>query len=205
MFERFTEGARDAVVLAQEEAHLLRHNYIGTEHLLLGVLHQGSGPGSRALDRLRIDLDKIRADVVRLVGEGSPRDESMSDAEALRTIGIDVDEVRRRIEEAFGPGALERRPRRRRRTGRCDATPGPITGRIPFTPRAKKALELSLREAVALGHTSIGTEHLLLGLVREGEGLAAQILAARGASARTIRAAVREEMGLGGDSPGRSA
>jgi hypothetical protein len=156
VFERFTDGAREAVVLAQDEARLLRHNYIGTEHLLLGILREGSGVAARVLQRLKVSLDDARSDVIRVIGEGTGGG-GAEDAAALRAIGIDVEEVRRRVEEAFGPGALDRRPRRRswKRT-RCDQELGHIhasePAHIPFTPRAKKVLELSLREARALGH-----------------------------------------------------
>jgi ATP-dependent Clp protease ATP-binding subunit ClpA len=204
MFERFTQPARNAVVHAQEEARDLRHGYIGTEHLLLGLLREPSGAAKRALDRLGIERDAVRSDVVRLVGVGPPTGLGEQDAEALRSIGIDLDEVRRRLEEAFGTGALERRDRVRRgwrRKKRCET----VAGHIPFTPRAKKVLELSLREAVQLGHGYIGTEHLLLGLVREREGLAARILAQRGAPDQLVRIMVIEELARRGDLPGRSA
>jgi ATP-dependent Clp protease ATP-binding subunit ClpA len=208
VFERFTDRARDAVVHAQEEARLLRHDYIGTEHVLLGILREGTGVGARVLDRLGIDLAAVRADVVRIVGEG-PSHGYVMDADALQAIGIDVEEIRRRIEEAFGPGALDRTVpsrRRRRRAGRC----GPIsdrtvTGHLPFTPRAKKVLELSLREALALRHGYIGTEHLLLGLVREGEGIAATILADRGATPQRVRSLVIRALEGGPGQRGRSA
>jgi ATP-dependent Clp protease ATP-binding subunit ClpA len=177
MFERFTEPAQRAVVDAQEEARDLRHGFIGTEHLLLALLRESSSVARRALDRLGVERDAVRSDVVRLVGEGPPNRLGERDAEALRSIGIDLDEVRRRLEEAVGPGALERRDRVRhgwRRRGRCEPIADHIafTGHIPFTPRAKKVLELSLREARQLGHGYIGTEHILLGLVREQEGMA---------------------------------
>jgi ATP-dependent Clp protease ATP-binding subunit ClpA len=208
MFERFTDRAREAVVHAQGEARLLRHNYIGTEHLLLGILRERTSVGARVLDRLGIDLETVRADIVRIVGEG-PSEGYERDAEALRAIGIDVDEIRRRVEEAFGPGALDRRVtswRRRRRGDRCapiaDAL---ITGHIPFTPRAKKVLALSLREALALGHKYIGTEHILLGLVREGEGIAASVMAERGATPARVRDLVARAMNGGTGQPGRSA
>jgi ATP-dependent Clp protease ATP-binding subunit ClpA len=200
MFERFTEPARQAVVTAQEEAIALRHHYLGTEHLLLGLLRGDHDPAASALDLLGIRLHDVRADVRRLVGEGPPPTLDETDEEALRSLGIDLGEVRRRVEEAFGPGALDRAPfAPRRGRGRCD----PIPGRLAFTPRSKKVLELSVREARALGHGSIGPEHILLGLVRAYEGLAAQILEARGASAKRVRAAVLAE--LGRDLPGRSA
>jgi ATP-dependent Clp protease ATP-binding subunit ClpA len=203
MFERFTHSAREVVVYAQVEAGLLGHGYIGTEHLLLGVLREGDGAGARVLKSLGVDLDTTRADVVDVVGKG-PLDANEKDAEALRAIGIDVDEVRRRIEEAFGPGALDRLPPGRwrwRRTRRCD----PLPGHVPFTHKAKKVLQLSLREATALGHGSIGTEHILLGLAREREGIAAQLLQRRGAGDRDIRRLVATEIERGEGSPGRSA
>ncbi len=124
LFQRFTDRARRAVHLAQEEARLLRHNYVGTEHLLLGLLYEGEGVAARALGSLGVSLQAVRGQVEQIIGHG----------------------------------------------------PTIPTGHIPFTPRAKKALALSLREALALGHNYIGTEHLLLGLVREGEGVAAQVL-----------------------------
>lgn len=208
MFERFTHRARESVVLAQDEARHLRHGYIGTEHLLLGILRQDTGVGARTLQRLGVTLEGIRSDVLRLLeapGLGIGAGEDEGDAEALQTIGIDLEEVRRRVEEAFGPGALDRKRRGRprgRRGSRCETAFG---GRIPFTPRAKKALELSLREAVRMGDHHIGTEHLLLGLVREGEGVAVRLLSARGASATRIRSTIAEEAGRGRDLPGRSA
>jgi ATP-dependent Clp protease ATP-binding subunit ClpC len=133
MFERFTDRARRVVVLAQEEARLLNHNYIGTEHLLLGLLHQGVA--AKALQSLDISLEAVRAQVEEIIGQGQS---------------------------------------------------APV-GHIPFTPRAKKVLELSLREAKQLGHNYIGTEHILLGLVREGEGMAAQVLVRLGADLSRVR------------------
>jgi ATP-dependent Clp protease ATP-binding subunit ClpC len=124
LFERFTERARQVVVLAQDEARALKHNYIGTEHILLGLLREEEGLAARVLESLDITVEEVRAQVARIVGQG--------------------DEV--------------------------------TTGQIPFTPRAKKVLELALREALSLGHNYIGTEHILLGLVRENEGVAARIL-----------------------------
>ena len=124
MFERFTDRARRVVVFAQEEARLLNHNYIGTEHVLLGLIHEGDGVAARALTSLDISLEAVRG----------------------------------RVESTIGRGA------------------GAPSGHIPFTPRAKKVLELSLKEALKLGHNYIGTEHILLGLIREGEGVAAQVL-----------------------------
>jgi len=135
LFERFTERARQVVVLAQDEAVALRHNYIGTEHLLLGLLREEEGVAARVLEALDVSLEEIRAEVARIIGLG--------------------DEV--------------------------------ATGQIPFTPRGKKVLELSLREAIALGHNHIGTEHILLGLVREGEGVAMRILLDLDLDAERIR------------------
>jgi ATP-dependent Clp protease ATP-binding subunit ClpA len=135
MFERFTDRARRVVVLAQEEARLLNHNYIGTEHLLLGLIHEGQGVAASSLESLGISLEAVRAQVEEIIGQGQ-------------------------------------------------SAP---TGHIPFTPRAKKVLELSLREAKQLGHNYIGTEHILLGLVREGEGVAAQVLVKLGADLSRVR------------------
>jgi ATP-dependent Clp protease ATP-binding subunit ClpA len=197
MFERFSRDARRAVTLAQDEATLMRHSYLGTEHLLLGII-QVPGAASRVLRDLGIRSPDVRSDLIAAVGLGS----SETDADALRTIGINLDEVRRRVEEAFGPGALDQPPARKgwRRTHRCDS---PFGGRR-FTPRAKKVLELSLREAIRLGDDHIGTEHVLLGLVREGKGLAVQILSARGISADRIGTRLAAELGEG-RSPGLSA
>jgi len=153
MFERFTDRARRVVVLAQDEARRLDHDYIGTEHLLLGLLHEGQGVAAQALDGL----------------------------------GVDLAEVRRRVEEIIGRG--QHAP----------------SGHIPFTPRAKKVLELSLREALDLGHDYIGTEHILLGIVREGQGVAAQVLAAMGAGEDEIRAKMSELLGPAVGRPGERA
>ncbi len=138
MFERFTDRARRVVVLAQEEAKMLNHNYIGTEHILLGLIHEGEGVAAKALESLGISLDAVREQVTDIIGTG------------------------------------QQQP----------------TGHIPFTPRAKKVLELSLREALQLGHNYIGTEHILLGLIREGEGVAAQVLVKLGADLNRVRQTV---------------
>jgi ATP-dependent Clp protease ATP-binding subunit ClpA len=175
MFERFTEDARGAVMAAQQEAGALRHGWIGTEHVLLGLLVTGGG-GARLLQGFGVDAGAVRADVLRIIGPG---DEGI-DRDALATLGIDLDAVRERVERAFGPGALANRARCR----------GRLSTGIPFTPRAKKALELALREAVALGAREIRGEHLVLGLLREGEGVAAQILDARGVRHDAARARV---------------
>lgn len=159
MFERFTGDARQVVVLAQDEARQLCHHYIGTEHLLLGLLAESRGPAAQLLNERGLRADDLRRRILLIIsGKGL-------DPEALATLGIDLDEVRRATEAAFGPGALDT-------TGRK-----PPTGHIPFTPRAKKVLELSLREAERLQHESIGTGHILLGLILEGKGVAAKVLA----------------------------
>ncbi|HEY7623294.1 MAG TPA: Clp protease N-terminal domain-containing protein [Solirubrobacteraceae bacterium] len=172
MFERFTEDARAAVVAAQAEAAALHHGWIGTEHLLLGVLATG-GDGARLLAGFGVDAAAVRDDVVRTVGRG----EEDIDPQALATLGIDLDAVRERVERAFGPGALSRR-------GRCGSRA------MPFCARAKKALELTLREAIALGARDLRSEHLVLGLLREGDGVAARILAARGVTLDAVRSRV---------------
>ena len=155
MFERFTDRARRVVVLAQEEAKMLNHNYIGTEHILLGLIHEGEGVAAKALESLEISLDAVREQVQDIIGQG------------------------------------QQQP----------------TGHIPFTPRAKKVLELSLREALQLGHNYIGTEHILLGLIREGEGVAAQVLVKLGADLNRVRQQViqllsgyqgKEQVSVGG-------
>ena len=147
MFERFTERARQVVVLAQDEARRLGHDYIGTEHLLLGLLREEQGIAAKTLAGFEVSLDVLRADLVRTVGQ----------AEA------------------------------------------PQTGQIPFTPRSKRVLEHSLREAIALSHNYIGTEHVLLGLLREEEGVAVQLLRGHGVEPEAARDAVIEQ--LGGTSP----
>ena len=149
MFERFTDRARRVVVLAQEEARLLNHNYIGTEHILLGLIHEGEGVAAKALESLGISLEAVRSQVEEIIGQGG-------------------------------------------------SSP---SGHIPFTPRAKKVLELSLREALQLGHNYIGTEHILLGLIREGEGVAAKALEALNISLDAVREQVQETIGQGQQAP----
>jgi ATP-dependent Clp protease ATP-binding subunit ClpA len=175
MFERFADDARQAVVLAQDEAVALHHGWIGTEHVLLGVL-RGGGGGARLLAGFGVDAAGVRDDVVRMIGRG----ETDIDPNALATLGIDLDAVRERVERAFGPGALSRGGRGCTKAG----------GHVPFTPRAKKSLELTLREALALGARDLRGEHLVLGLLRVDEGVAAQILTARGVTLDAARAKV---------------
>jgi ATP-dependent Clp protease ATP-binding subunit ClpA len=200
MFERFTPDAREAVVQAQDEARTLRHGWIGTEHLLIGVLRQGDSVGAKVLGGFGLTLEGARADVRRIIGEGPGEALDDQDAEALRAIGIDLDDVRRAVEGAFGPGALDRSPTgpRRIRRGCPEPGPGPF-GHVPFTSRAKKTLELALREAVHLRQENIGTEHVVLGIAREGDGVGAMILTAHGIAPAELRAAVAR--GLGGDGP----
>ena len=161
MFERFTHAARDAVARAHEEATAFGHGQVGGEHLLLGAATAGALPASLGVDRA-----ELRAAV-----EAAP---AGIDAQALATIGIDLDTVRRSVEHAFGPDALA--PRRRRH--------------VPFSAGAKRALERSLREAVALRDRQIGPEHILLGLADDPDGGAAYVLAACGTSPAALRAAV---------------
>jgi ATP-dependent Clp protease ATP-binding subunit ClpA len=167
MFNRFTQEARAVVRAAEAEADALGAAAIGREHLLLGVAAQ-SGIAASALESVGARRQDLRAEVVRSAG--------CLDADALASIGIDLDEVRRRVEESFGPGALARRGRRR--------------GRPRFSPGAKKALELSLREALALGDGHIGAEHILLGVVRDPGEPAGTVLRAHGADPAAVRAAV---------------
>lgn len=224
MFERFTRAARDVVTASQAEARSLGHHYIGTEHLLLGLLVEEDDAGGRILRRMGVRPEAIRRGIVEIVGSGRL---VRPDSDALRAIGIDLDEVRRRVEDAFGQGALERtraaqerigparrrlrvralrppRLRRRGRRGRCTDHIGPITPRagdphIPFTPRSKKVLELALREARSLGHHYFGTEHILLGLLREGEGVGAALLARAGVRYEEVRATILEGGGVGAE------
>ena len=155
MFERFTDRARRVVVLAQDEARGLKHNYIGTEHLLLGLISEGEGVAAKALETMRIKGEAVRASVIEIIGEGEK----------------------------------------------------PVEGHIPFTPRAKRVFELSLREALQLGHNYIGTEHLLLGLLKEGEGVAAQVLTKQGADSAQVRQTVIQMLSgyQRGDDEGRES
>jgi ATP-dependent Clp protease ATP-binding subunit ClpA len=182
MFERFTDQARAVVVAASVHADDLRHGWIGTEHLLLGVLDDRGTRPARLLAERGVTGDWARGEVERLVGRGEPD----LDADALATLGIDLDAVRERVERTFGPGALSRRRCRRGGLLRGDA-------RRPFTPRAKKVLELALREAVHAGDTFIGAEHVLLALAREGHGVGAEILRSRGVTLDVVRAALERD------------
>lgn len=199
MFEHFTAEARTTVVGAQEQARHLGHRFIGTEHLLLSLLASG-GIAADLLTQRGITVESARAAIARYVGRPTER-LGHSDSEALRAIGIDLDEVRRRLEENFGPNPLavpaEEPVRRRfglRRVRRRPDRDGPPRGYIPFSPRAKKVLELSLREALRLKHRSIGSEHILLGLIREGEGLATLVLTKEKVDFTELRRAVEARL-----------
>jgi ATP-dependent Clp protease ATP-binding subunit ClpA len=172
MFERFTDAARRCVVLAQEESRRIDTGCIGTEHLLIAVAGEPQGLGGKILRDLGATPDDLREDVRRALEPGA------IDPAALATLGIDFDEVKRRVEETFGPGALAR--------GRATC------GRIPFSPRTKKSMELAVRSAVALNDKFIGSEHLVLGLARTDDGLAARLLAERGLDAKRLEAAIQE-------------
>ena len=237
MFDRFTDRARRVIVLAQDEARMLNHNYIGTEHLLLGLIHEGEGVAAKALESLGISLESVRAQVEDIIGPGeqaptghipfTPRAKKVLElsmrealqlnhpyigtehillglihegegvaAKALESLGISQDAVRAQVIEIIGEGQQ------------------PTTGHIPFTPRAKRVLELSFREALQLGHNYIGTEHILLGLIREGEGVAAQVLTKLGADLNKVRSTVnqllsgyqgKEPVAAGGPAEGQPA
>ena len=198
MFERFTHAARDVVVRAQEEARDLQQSPIGTQHLLLALLADPAGPVATApaLTARGIDARFVRADVIRLVGPGTTPSDPLPDADAedkaaLKAIGIDLDAVRRAIEENFGPGALRLpRPTTPKRRGLLRRSRSSTSGHIPFSPRSKKVLELSLREAIRLKHNFIAPEHIVLGILREGQGLAMQILT----EAKADPAQLRDEL-----------
>ena len=177
MFERFTADARQAVVDAQEEAARLHHGQIGTEHLLLALLRITGTPTAAVLARHGLAHDAVAVSVVAHVRSGD------LDADALTTLGIDLDAVRATVEASFGPGALDA-PRR-----------GSVSrGHLPFSRRAKKVLELSLREALALSARSISDGHIALGLLRDGEGLAMKVLADLGVDTEALRADLRSAL-----------
>ncbi|MBB5827831.1 Clp protease N-terminal domain-containing protein [Micromonospora carbonacea] len=181
MFERFTGRAREAVRQAAHEARAAGQRPIGTEHLLLAVLADPDNLATRVLHDAGVRAADLRAAVARHTAEGGAG-LAEADAAALREIGIDLAAIVARIEESFGPGALRAAPPApRRRWGRRHRPGG------PFSPRSKKALELSLREALRLRHRHIGTEHLLLGLLREGGGPAALVLAEAGLELDDLR------------------
>jgi ATP-dependent Clp protease ATP-binding subunit ClpA len=188
MFERFTDDARRVVAGARAEGQRQGVRYVGTEHLLLALLDPDNGGAGDVLRRNGLEADQVRADIARIVGPNR-RIVGDHDAAALEAIGIDIEAVRAKLEEAFGPGVLDHEvpPTRHGLFGRK-------VSYGPFTPRSKKVLELSLREALRLKHRVIGSEHILLGLLREGEGLAAQILAERGVDFPDIRRQVEQSL-----------
>jgi ATP-dependent Clp protease ATP-binding subunit ClpA len=191
MFERFTTDARAVVVGAQAEARRLNHDFIGTEHVLAALLAEPGSAVARALAGDGVDAEFVRGDIVRRVGAHPPDLSSAAaeqeDADALKAIGIDLDEVRKAIEANFGAGALrlprENAPKKRGMFGRFYIA----GGHIPFTNRNKKVLELSLREALRLNQKFIAPEHIMLGLLREGQGLAVQILAEKAVDLGRLR------------------
>ncbi|HEU4347564.1 MAG TPA: Clp protease N-terminal domain-containing protein [Actinoplanes sp.] len=203
MFERFTDAARTVVFGAQEQARALGHSWIGTEHLLLALLADPGSATSQALRDNRVDAQYVRTQLSRLVGSGQrgdpgpQTDRDAEDAAALKAIGIDLDAVRRAIEENFGPGALylprDTKPKRKGLLRRFSGGSGG-GGRVPFSSRAKKVLELSLREAIRLKHSFIAPEHIMLGLLREGNGLACQILSEAGVDFTKLRADVTRSL-----------
>jgi len=191
VFERFTAPARQVVVGAQEQARQLRHSYIGTEHLLLALLEPQAGVVAAVLGELGVDTASVRQEIEHLVG-AVPPGLSDDDAEALRMLGIDVAAVLERIEQTLGPDALTPPtcpPPRRRLLRRPQQAWSDPPRPVRFGPRAKKVLELSLREALALRHNYIGAEHILLGLLREGDGVAVRILTNRGVELEQLRRA----------------
>ena len=186
MFERFTLPARDVVTGAQEHARQLQHPYVGTEHLLLALLEPAAGVASAVLREAGVDAGQVRLDIHRRVGS-EPRALTAEDAAALRTIGIDLAAVLSHLELSLGPDALTRAPCPPRRRGWLRRRQSDRSGSPRFAPRSKKVLELSLREALALRHNYIGPEHILLGLLREGDGLAAKVLADAGVDLQDLR------------------
>ncbi|MER5455273.1 Clp protease N-terminal domain-containing protein [Micromonospora sp. NPDC002389] len=182
MFERFTDRARAVVRHARDEARAEGRRPVGTEHLLLGILADGDALAVRVLRDAGVTGDDLRERVRRHTVRGGDG-LAEADAAALREIGIDLAAIVARIEESFGPDALrEAVPAPRRRWGRLRRQPGG-----PFSARARKVLELSLREAMRLRHRHIGTEHILLGLLREGNGLAALVLTEAGVDLADVR------------------
>ncbi len=188
MFERFTKDAREAVVSAQEEARALDHAWIGPEHLLLGVVARTGAPGARTLARLGITPEACRAAI------GSPRPFDDGDAEALRAFGIDLEAVRGRAEDAFGPGALDAPPPAGPAPRRLFGRGGGTKAHVPFTRRAKKALERSLREALALRDRRIGVEHVLLGILDAEDTVTAGVLRRLGTDPATLRSGVLADL-----------
>jgi ATP-dependent Clp protease ATP-binding subunit ClpA len=200
MLERFDDRARAAVHGAGDAARTLGHNYMGTEHLLLGLL-AGSGGVADLLAARGVTVGRVRAEMLEILGRGPDPQSGPDDATALAAIGIDLDEVRRRVEAAFGPGALAASSvvttRRRRRRRRCYAGPELGRGDPPFTPRAKRCLDLALRHAGRLGSAQVTGEHVLLGVLDTPEGLAVRILERVGVERDDLRHLVLERVRSG--------
>ncbi len=196
MFERFTKQARNTVIQAQDEARSLGHGWVGTEHLLLAVLRRPQDPGAATLARLGVTAENCRDAVTALVVRDADTLDAR-DADALKTFGIDLDEIRRHTEATFGAGALDGphdpggRERRRMlpfgRRARERARTRDSSGHIPFAPRTKKALELALREALAVKDRHIGVEHLVLGLLRSDDRFTAALLGRLGLDPAPVR------------------
>ena len=207
MFERFDHEARQVVSRAFDEAAALGHGYVGTEHLLLALLGGPGGVAAEVLAAAGLTAADVRAALEAEVGPAV----TPGDAAALRAIGIDLDEVRAAIEASFGPGALERavaavlpagrrrrlrrRPPRRHRHRRRACPPVTLAGGRPLTPRSKKVLQLALRQSLHLGHDRIGPEHVLLGLLAEGHGLAVVLLVRHGVVPDDLRGRVLAALG----------
>ncbi|SNT29440.1 Clp amino terminal domain-containing protein, pathogenicity island component [Asanoa hainanensis] len=195
MFERFTDRARAVVKGAVAESQALRHDKVGTEHLLLAMLDNepdgaGGGVAGRVLREAGVTADDVRTRIETHVGRRALGD---ADAEALRQIGIDLEAVRRAVEASFGKGAL-RPPTRAHSRGLFGFRRRRYLAGGPFSPRAKKVLELSLREALRLKQKHIGTEHVLLGLIREGEGLGVLVLTEAGVEVGDLRNRIEAEI-----------
>jgi ATP-dependent Clp protease ATP-binding subunit ClpC len=172
VFDKFTDLAKRSIVLSQDEAISLGHDFIGTEHLLLGLIGVREGIAGQILSERGVTADRVRGQAVRMLeAAGVPATGARAATEALASIGIDVDEIRRRAEENFGPGRF-------------------YFPRPAYTPEAKKALQYTLREAVALGHDDIGTEHMLLGLIAAGEGVGFRALDALDVDPAALRESV---------------
>ncbi|MFG2918654.1 Clp protease N-terminal domain-containing protein [Kitasatospora sp. NPDC048298] len=196
MFERFTEEARQVVVAARQEARELGHEHVGTEHFLLAILGRPEDPAVAVLTDAGLDREAARRAVRSRSGDGDP-------AQALASIGVDLGAVREAVESVFGKGALDAPPEeesKRRGWFRSGGGRGSgASGHVPFTARAKKALELSLRESLRLRSREIAVGHLLLGVLREGEGLGARLVVEHGLDPDAVRRAVEGRLGA---SPG---
>jgi ATP-dependent Clp protease ATP-binding subunit ClpA len=193
VFERFTAKARSSVMLARDEAKRLGLDAVGTEHLLLGILEEPTSVGARALSELGIPIADVRGSVESAADHGGQAF-APEEADALQSLGIDLDQVRRAVEETFGTGALD-----------AVGATQPKKGRIRSTLRTRKAIESAFREAQSLGHHYIGTEHLVLGLIRDPRCTAASVIRGCGIDIDQVRPAVLLEIDKGEDQSGRTA